>query len=51
MFCLALRLGFKRFREEFEEKEWRPSCTLTISLGLMEGTANTVRSLPFPDES
>ena len=45
MFCLALRLGMKRFREEFEGEGAEAFVYMDdVYLGLMEVTANTVKA-------
>ena len=45
MFCLALRPGLKRFREEFEREVEAFAYMDGVSLGLMGITADTVRAL------
>ncbi|CAN0519985.1 unnamed protein product [Laminaria digitata] len=48
MFCLALRPGLKRFRQEFEGKGVEAFAYMDdVSLGLMRITANTVRAFAF----
>ena len=48
MFCLALRPGLKRFREEFEGGEMEAFTYMDgVPLGLRRVTANTVRPFPF----
>ena len=48
MFCLALRPGLKRFREEFEGEGVEAFAYMDdISLGLMGVTANTIRAITF----
>ncbi|CAN0590314.1 unnamed protein product, partial [Laminaria digitata] len=48
MFCLALRPGLKRFRQEFEGEGVDAFAYMDdVSLGLMGITANTVRSFAF----
>ena len=47
-FCLAVRPGLKRFREEFEGEGVEAFAYMDdVSLGLMEFTANTVRASAF----
>ena len=47
-FCLALRPGLKRFREEFEGEGVEAFAYMDdVSLGLMGVTANTVRAFAF----
>ncbi|CAN0368478.1 unnamed protein product [Laminaria digitata] len=49
MFCLALRPGLKRFRQEFEGEGVEAFVYMDdVSLGLMGITANTVRAFAFP---
>ena len=48
MFCLALRPGLKRSREEFEEEGVEPFAYMDdVSLGLTRITADTVRAFAF----
>ena len=48
IFCLALRPGLKRFREEFEGEGVEAFAYMDdVSLGLMGVTANTVRAFAF----
>ena len=48
IFCLALRPGLKRFREEFERKGVEPFAYMGgVSLGPTGITANTVRAFAF----
>ncbi|CAN0090495.1 unnamed protein product, partial [Laminaria digitata] len=48
MFCLALRPGLKRFRQEFEGEGVEAFAYMDdVSLGLMGITANTVRAIAF----
>ena len=48
MFCLALRLELKRFREEFEREGVEAFAYMDdVSLGLMRITADTVRAFAF----
>ncbi|CAN0592776.1 unnamed protein product, partial [Laminaria digitata] len=48
MFCLALRPGLKRFRQEFEGEGVEAFAYMDdVSLGLMGITANTVRAFTF----
>ncbi|CAN0557065.1 unnamed protein product [Laminaria digitata] len=48
MFCLALRPGLKRFRQEFEGEGVEASVYMdAVSLSLMGITANTVRAFVF----
>ena len=48
MFCLALRPGLKRFREEFEREGVEAFAYMDdVSLGLMRITADTVRAFAF----
>ncbi|CAN0229242.1 unnamed protein product, partial [Laminaria digitata] len=48
MFCLALRPGLKRFRQEFEEEGVEAFAYMDdVSLGVMGITANTVRAFAF----
>ncbi|CAN0597194.1 unnamed protein product, partial [Laminaria digitata] len=48
MFCLALRPGLKRFRQEFEEEGVEAFAYMDdVSLGLTGITANTVRAFAF----
>ncbi|CAN0596235.1 unnamed protein product, partial [Laminaria digitata] len=48
MFCLALRSGLKRFRQEFEGEGVEAFAYMDdVSLGFMGITANTVRAFAF----
>ena len=48
MFCLALRLGLKRFREEFEGEGVEAFAYMDdVPLGLMGVTTNTARAFAF----
>ncbi|CAN0517664.1 unnamed protein product, partial [Laminaria digitata] len=48
MFCLALRPGLKRFRQEFEGEGVKAVAYMDdVSLGLTGITANTVRAFAF----
>ena len=48
MFCLALRPGLKRFRQEFETEEVEAFAYMDdVFLGLTEVTANTIRAFAF----
>ncbi|CAN0560206.1 unnamed protein product, partial [Laminaria digitata] len=48
MFCLALRPGLKRFRQEFEGEGVETFAYMDdVSLGLTGITANTVRAFTF----
>ncbi|CAM9612988.1 unnamed protein product, partial [Laminaria digitata] len=48
LFCLALRPGLKRFRQEFEGEGVEAFAYMNdVSLGLMGITANTVRAFAF----
>ncbi|CAN0514005.1 unnamed protein product [Laminaria digitata] len=48
MFCLALRPGLKRFRQEFEGEGVEAFAYMDdVSLGFMEITANTVKAFAF----
>ena len=48
MFCLTLRPGLKRFREEFEREGVEAFAYMDdVSLGLMRITADTVRAFAF----
>ena len=47
VFCLALRPGLKRFREDFERGVEAFSYMDDVSLGLMRITADTVRAFAF----
>ena len=48
MFCLALRPGLKRFREEFEGEGVEAFTYIDgISLGLMGVTVKTARAFAF----
>ena len=53
MFCLALRPGLSVSGRNSREKEWKPSrtWTMSLSLGLMGMTPNTIRAFPSPGES
>ena len=48
MFCLALRPGLKRFRDEFEGGGVEAFGYMDdVSLGLMGATANAIRAFAF----
>ena len=48
MFCLALRPGLKRFRQEFEKERMETFAYMDdVSLGLTGITANTIRAFAF----
>ena len=48
MFCLALRPGLTRFREEFDREEVEAFAYMDdVSLGLMGVTGNTIRTFAF----
>ena len=50
IFCLALRPGLKRFREEFEGEGVEAFAYMDdVSLGLMGVTDNTVRAFAYMD--